>query len=186
MSEWNRNFLNFLVYVADTLKKTGDERSALIFLRCQPYDKDRFRPLTEKHKFFQELFSAENPQRILACLATILANPILVRMNQLEDQREIVTGVSSGWWRLYVWKAMVRLHEKAAFCIQIRSIPRPIFPIHLHRIFRFYIHIYHLQGKISRVFSLKMSLRQRHRLLNMSAWIAFIIRRLNLGRLRLF
>jgi hypothetical protein len=185
MSEWNRNFRIFLVYVADTLKKTGDERSALIFLRCQPFDKNRFRTLTENDNFFQELFSAENPQRILACLDTILANPVLVRMNQLEEDKEQSTGVSSGWWRLYVWKAMVKLHEKAAYCVQIRCVPRPIFPIHLHRIFRFHIHIYNLQGKMSRFCSLKMSLKQRHRLLNMSAWIAFILRRFDLGKLRL-
>ena len=186
MSNWNRIFFYFLIYTADTLKKTGDERSALIFLLCQPFDKDRFRQLTENDNFFQELFSAENPRKILACLDRILANPVLVSMNQLEDQKEIITGVPSGWWRLYLWKAMVNLHEKAAFCSQIRSVPRPIFPIHLHRIFRFHIHIYHLQGKMSRVFSLKMSLKQRHRLLNMSAWITFIIRRFTMGRLRLF
>lgn len=183
MSDWE-NFLKFLIYVAGTLKKKGDERSALIFLRCQPSDKDRFRQLTENDNFFQELFSAENPQKILASLDRILANPVLVRMNQLEDQKEIITGVPSGWWRLYLWKAMVNLHEKAAYCVQIRCVPRPIFPI--HRIFRFHIRIYHLQGSMSRFYSLKMSLKQRHRLLNMSAWIAFILRRFDLGKLRLY
>jgi len=184
MSNSNQNLFIFLVYVADTLEKTGDERRVLLLLRCQPFDKDRFRQLTENDNFFQELFSAENPQKILACLDTILANPVLVRMNQLEEDKEQSTGVSSGWWRLYVWKAMVKLHEKAAFCSQIRCVPRPIFPI--HRIFRFHIHIYHLQGRMSRFYSLKMSLKQRHSLLNMSAWIAFLLRRFDLGRLRLY
>ena len=186
MPNCNQNFLSFFGYVAETLEKRGDERSALIFLRCQPSNKDKFRSLTENDNFFQELFSAENPQMILACLDTILANPVLVRMNQLEEDKEQSTGVSSGWWRLYVWKAMVKLHEKAAFCSRIRCVPRPIFPIHLHRIFRFHINIYHLQGKMSRVFSLKMSLKQRHWLLNMSAWIALILRRFDLGKLRLY
>ena len=184
MSDCNQDLLIFLVYVAGNLKKTGDERYALLLLRCQLFDKDRFRQLTENDNFFQELFSAENPQRILACLDTILANPVLVRMNQLEEDKEQSTGVSSGWWRLYLWKAMVNLHEKAAYCVQIRCVPRPIFPI--HRIFRFHIRIYHLQGRMSRFYSLKMSLKQRHRLLNMSAWISFIIRRFTMGRLRLY
>jgi len=175
-------FFKVVLYAAEHLyaSEDADEQRVLVFLlRCQPSSKFMYCDFKNRHLFFQELFAAQNPQKILVALAAIVNNRCLIRMNQLEDQREQVTGVSSDYWRSYVWKAMVDFVKKAAYCEQIRSIPRPIFPT--YRLFRFHTRIYHFQGKMSRFFSLKMSKKQRHRLLNTSAWINFILRRFTLG-----
>ena len=172
-------FFGLVLSAADTLIRQ-DERDVLVFLlHCQPSSKGKYFDLRNNHIFFQELFAAQNPRKILIALDKIVAVRVLVRMNQLEQQREQVTGVSSDYWRSYVWKAMVDFVEKAAYCRQIRSIPRPIFPT--HRLFRFHIPIYHFQGKMSRFLSLKMSKKQRHRLLNTVALIGFILRKFTLG-----
>ena len=176
----SQTFFELALYAAHTLIRKKDERDVLVFLlRCQPSSKAKYWVLKNPHNFFQELFAAQNPQKILVALDKIVNDRILVRMNQLEQQREQVTGVSSDYWRSYVWKAMVDFVEKATYCEQIRCIPRPIFPT--YRIFRFHIPIYHFQGKMSRFFSLKMSKKQRHRLLNTSAWINFILRKFTSG-----
>lgn len=179
-----KDFFKFVVDAALILTEEQDERGVLKFLLyCQPSSKGIYFDLRNNHIFFQELFAAQNPRKILIALDKIVAVRVLIRMNQLEQQREQVTGVSSDYWRSYVWKAMVDFVQKAAYCRQIRCVPRPIFPT--YRIFRFHIRIYHLQGRMSRFYSLKMSLKQRHRLLNTSAWISFILRRFTLGKLRL-
>ena len=174
-------FFGLVLSAADTLIRK-DEQDVLVFLlHCQPSSKGIYSDLRNNHIFFQELFAAQNPRKILIALDKIVADRVLVRMNQLEEQREQVTGVSSDYWRSYVWKAMVGFVEKAAYCRQIRCVPRPIFPT--HHIFRFHIRIYHLQGRMSRFFSLKMSKKQRHRLLNTVALIDIIFRRFTLGKI---
>jgi hypothetical protein len=174
-------FFGLVLSAADTLIRK-DEQDVLVFLlHCQPSSKGKYFYLRNNHIFFQELFAAQNPRKILIALDKIVAVRVLIRMNQLEQQREQVTGVSSDYWRSYVWKAMVGFVEKAAYCGQIRCVPRPIFPT--HRIFRFHIRIYHLQGRMSRFFSLKMSKKQRHRLLNTVALIDIIFRRFTLGKI---
>jgi len=176
----SKTFFELVLYAAHTLIREQDDRGVLVFLlHCQPSSKAKYWDLKNRHIFVQELFAAQNPQKILVALDKIVADRILVRMNQLEEQREQISGLSSDYWRLYVWKAMVDFVKKAVYCTQIRSIPRPIFPT--HRLFRFHTRIYHLQGRMSRFFSLKMSKKQRHRLLNTSAWINFILRRFTLG-----
>lgn len=177
-----KDFFKFVVDAALILTEEQDERDVLVFLlHCQPSSKRKYFDLRNNHIFFQELFAAQNPQKILIALEKIVAVRVLVRMNQLEQQREQVTGVSSDYWRSYVWKAMVDFVQKAAYCGQIRCVPRPIFPT--HRIFRFHIRIYHLQGRMSHFFSLKMSKKQRHRLLNTAALIDLIFRRFTLGKI---
>jgi hypothetical protein len=184
-SRMTTNFKDFFKFVVDTaliLTEEQDERGVLKFLlHCQPSSKGKYFYLRNNHIFFQELFAAQNPRKILIALDKIVADRVLIRMNQLEQQREQVTGVSSDYWRSYVWKAMVSFVEKAAYCGQIRCVPRPIFPT--HHIFRFHIRIYHLQGRMSRFFSLKMSKKQRHRLLNTVALIDIIFRRFTLGKI---
>jgi len=173
-------FFELVLYAAHTLIREQDERGVLVFLlHCQPSSKAKYWDLKNPHIFVQELFAAQNPRKILLALDKIVTDRILVRMNQLEEQREQISGLSSDYWRSYIWKAMVNFVKKAAYCMQIRSIPRPIFPI--HRLFRFHTRIYHLQGKVSQFFSVKMSTKQRHRLLNISAWINFILRRFTSG-----
>lgn len=175
-----QTFFRLVLYAAHTLIRERDERGVLVFLlHCQPSSKGIYSDLRNNHIFFQELFAAQNPRKILIALDKIVADRVLVRMNQLEEQREQVTGVSSDYWRSYVWKAIVGFVEKAAYCRQIRCVPRPIFQT--HRIFRFHIPIYHFQGKMSRFFSIKMSKKQRHRLLNTTALIGFILRKFTSG-----
>lgn len=178
----SRTFFELVLYAAHTLIREQDVRGVLVFLlHCQPSSKAKYWDLKNPHIFVQELFAAQNPRKILLALDKIIADRILVRMNQLEEQREQISGLSSDYWRSYVWKAMVNFVEKAAYCGQIRCVPRPIFPT--HRLFRFHIRIYHLQGRMSRFFSLKMSKKQRHRLLNTAALIDLIFRRFTLGKI---
>jgi len=169
-----KDFFKFVVDAALILTEEQDERGVLKFLlHCQPSSKGIYSDLRNNHIFFQELFAAQNPQKILIALDKIVTVRVLIRMNQLEQQREQVTGVSSDYWRSYVWKAMVDFVQKAAYCRQFRSIPRPIFPSNT-----FGICFGLFQGKMACVFSLKMLSKQRLNLFNISGIFCFLQKKL--------